>query len=148
MTKQSNKGAPSASKEAEANWDDAPTPGSQNPDPSKTQIEPKPANQAPVEPTDKVDPDAAKATLDTAAANLPVDPKSDEVAKNLNKLADSLPKNPKAGLVDAFKQVALVVGADKAKRLLVEEYGTEDPEKLKSSQLLDAIDALYGYGAS
>ena len=108
MTKQSNKGAPSASKKA----------------------------------------GAAKAALDTAAANLPVDPKSDGAAKNLNRLADSLPKNPKAGLVDAFKQVALVIGADEAKRLLVEEYGTEEPEKLKASQLMDAIDALYGYGAA
>lgn len=44
MTKQSNKGAPAASKEAADNWDDAPAPGSQNPEP-KSEPGPKPENQ-------------------------------------------------------------------------------------------------------
>lgn len=142
MTKQSNKGAPAASKEAAENWDDAPAPGSQNPEP-KQEPGPKPENQ-PAEPTDDVAKDAAASTLKDAAANLPADPKSDEVAKRLKAIADKLPKNPKTALVEAFKEVALVVGADKAKRLLVEQYGTENPEDLKSSQLMDAIDDLYG----
>lgn len=133
-TKQSNKGAPAASKEAADNWDDAPAPGSQNPEP-KQEPGPKPDNVAQ---------DAAASTLKDAAANLPADPKSDEVAKRLKEIADKLPKRPKASLVEAFKEVALVVGADKAKRLLVEQYGTENPEDLKASQLMDAIDDLYG----
>jgi hypothetical protein len=116
MTKQSNKVASAASKEAAENWDDAPAPGSQNPE---TKQEP-----APAEPTDKVSQDAAASTLKSAAANLPA--------------------NPKTALVEVFKEVALVVGADKAKRLLVEQYGTENPEDLKASQLMDAIDDLYG----
>ena len=139
MTKQSNKGA---TKEASDNWDDAPAPGSRNPEP-KQEPGPKPDN-APAEPTDKVSQDAAASTLKDAAANLPADPKSDEVAKRLKEIADKLPKNPKAQLVEAFKEVALVVGADKAKRLLVEQYGTEEPKNLKASQLMDAIDDLYG----
>lgn len=118
MTKQSNKGAPAASKEAADNWDDAPAPGSQNPEP-KSEPGPKPENQ-PAEPTDKVSQDAAASTLKDAAANLPADPKSDEVAKRLKEITD------------------------KAKRLLVEQYGTENPEDLKASQLMDAIDDLYG----
>lgn len=142
MTKQKDKGASGVSKEAADNWDDAPSPGSQNPEP-KQEPGPKPENQ-PAEPTDKVSQDAAETLLKDAAANLPADPKSDEVAKRLKEIADKLPPRPKASLVEAFKAVALVVGADKAKRLLVEDYGTENPEDLKASQLMDAIDDLYG----
>ena len=132
------------SKEAAENWDDAPAPGSQNPEP-KQEPGPKP-DPAPAEPTDKVSQDAAASTLKDAAANLPADPKSDEVAQRLRDIAEKLPARPKTQLVAAFKEVALVVGADKAKRLLVEEYGTENPEDLKASQLMDAIDDLYGAG--
>lgn len=142
MTKQSNKGAPTASKEAAENWDDAPAPGLQNPEP-KQEPGPKPENQ-PAEPTYDVAKAAAASTLKDAAANLPADPKSDEVAQRLRDIAEKLPKRPKTILVEAFKEVALVVGADKAKRLLVEGYGTENPEDLKASQLMDAIDDLYG----
>lgn len=144
MTKQTNKGTSSVSKDASTNWDDAPAPGSRNPDPSKTNVDPKPANPALAEPTDKVDPDAVKATLDTAAAKLPVDPKSEQVAERLNELAGARRHSAKSGLVEAFKQVALVVGADKAKRILAEQYGASEPEELKASQLMDAIDDLYG----
>lgn len=138
MTKQSNKVASAASKEAAENWDDAPAPGSQNPEPKR---EP---GLAPAEPTDKISQDAAASTLKDAAANLPADPKSDEVAQRLRDTAENLPANPKTALVEVFKEVALVVGADKAKRLLIERYGTENPEDLKASQLMDAIDDLYG----
>lgn len=55
-----------------------------------------------------------------------------------------LPPRPKTGLVQVFNDIANIVGADKAKRLLVEQYGTENPEDLKASQLMDAIDDLYG----
>lgn len=142
MTKQRNRSALAASEDAKTNWDDAPAPGSRSPEP-RQEPGPKPANQ-PVDPTDNVPQDAAASTLKDAAANLPADPKSDEVAKRLNEIADKLPKRPKTALVEAFKEVALVVGADKAKRLLVEQYGTENPEDLKASQLMDAIDDLYG----
>jgi len=133
------------SEKAADNWDDAPAPGSLNPDPAKP-IEPKPANEAPAKPTDKVDADEVKATLDTAAANLPVDPETPRVVSALEEMQKKLGANasPKMQLVAVFKEIASVVGADKAKRILVEEYGTEDPETLKSSQLLDAIDMLYG----
>lgn len=116
MTKQKDKGDSGVSKEATDNWNDAPAPGSQNPE---TKQEP-----APAEPTDKVSQDAAASTLKSAAANLPA--------------------NPKTALVEVFKEVALVVNANKTKRLLIERYGTENPEDLKTSQLMDAIDDLYG----
>lgn len=134
-----------ASKEATENWDDAPAPGSRTPDPAKP-IEPKPANETPAEPTNKVDADEVKATLDTAAANMPVDPETPRVVSVLEEMQAKLGKNanPKTQLVAAFKEIASVVGADKAKRILVENFGTEEPETLKSSQLLDAIDMLYG----
>jgi len=142
MTKPAKKGATTAPNDAAANWDDAPAPGSQNPEP-KTEPGPKPENQ-PAEPTNDVAKDAAASTLKDAAAKLPADPKSPEVAKRLKEIASKLPKSPKASLVEAFKEVALVVGADKAKRILVEQYGTEEPETLKAPQLMDAIDDLYG----
>lgn len=140
MTKQKKQ---DIAKEAAENWDDAAGPGTLNPDPAKSTTEGRPP-QTPSEPTDKVSKDDAKATLTSAAAGLPVDPKSDEVAKRLKEIADKLPPRPKNALVEAYKATALVVGAEKAKRMLVDEYGTEEPEKLKASQLLDAIDALYG----
>lgn len=69
---------------------------------------------------------------------------TEEVAERLGDLARTLPPNPKKALVAAYMEVARVVGVDKAKRLLAEKHGTDDPETLKVSQLMDAIDDLYG----
>lgn len=74
----------------------------------------------------------AKNTPKTAADTTPAKPGLDD-----------LPESPRRALVRVFEQVALAVGEDKAKRVLVENYGTEDPGTLKSSQLMDAIDELY-----
>ena len=142
MTKRSTKTkAVAASTEATEAWDKAQPTGSQNPEPKHGQ-EPTP-DPAPA-PTDKVDTEAAEATLKAAAAGLPVDPKSGETAEHVRSIVDKLPANPKKALVAAFKEIAFVVGVDKGKRVLAEHFGTEDPEDLKASQLMDAIDYLYG----
>ena len=56
---------------------------------------------------------------------------------------EALPLRPKDALVEAFNNVADVIGREKAESLLVEQYGVQYPEGLKVSQLMDAIDSLY-----
>lgn len=71
-------------------------------------------------------------------------PESPEAAERLRELAKLKTRSFKPALVSAFKEFAALVGVDKAKLLLATEYGAEEPEELKSSQLMDAIDSLYG----
>lgn len=68
---------------------------------------------------------------------------AEATAEHVQSVVDKLPANPKKALVAAFKEIAFVIGVDKGKRVLAEHFGTEDPEDLKASQLMDAIDELY-----
>lgn len=87
---------------------------------------------APGSQTNKVDP-----------ASPPINSETPRVLGETQKKPDAN-DNPKTQLVTKFKEIASVVGAGKAKRILVENYGAEEPETLKASELLDAIDMLYG----
>lgn len=55
----------------------------------------------------------------------------------------ALPPNPVASLRQVFRDVAAIVGGDKAAFILAEFYGVADPDALRAADLLDAIDKLY-----
>ena len=54
-----------------------------------------------------------------------------------------LPPNPVASLRRVFRDVAAIVGEDKATFILTEFYGVTSPDALRAADLLDAIDKLY-----
>ena len=54
-----------------------------------------------------------------------------------------LPPNPVASLRQVVRDVAAIVGEDKAAFILAEFYGVASPDALRASELLDAIDKLY-----
>lgn len=54
-----------------------------------------------------------------------------------------LPPNPVTKLRQVFRNVAAVVGEDKAAFILAEFYGVTSPDALRAADLLDAIDKLY-----
>lgn len=55
----------------------------------------------------------------------------------------ALPPNPVASLRQVFRDVAAIVGGDKAAFILAEFYGVVNPDALCAADLLDAIDKLY-----
>lgn len=55
----------------------------------------------------------------------------------------ALPPNPVASLRQVFRDVAAIVGEDKAAFILAEFYGVTSPDALRAADLLDAIDKLY-----
>lgn len=55
----------------------------------------------------------------------------------------ALPPNPVASLRQVLRDVAAIVGEDKASFILAEFYGVASPEALRATDLLDAIDKLY-----
>jgi len=54
-----------------------------------------------------------------------------------------LPPNPIASLRRVLRDVAAIVGEDKASFILAEFYGVASPDALRAAELLDAIDKLY-----
>lgn len=55
----------------------------------------------------------------------------------------ALPPNPVASLRQVFRDIAAIVGGDKAAFILAEFYGVTSPDALCAADLLDAIDKLY-----
>lgn len=82
------------------------------------------------------------AEIDAMQAPLPQsDPPATPVMQEPAK--PSLPPNLVASLRQVFRDVAAVVGQDKADFVLAEFYGVTSPDALRAADLLDAIDKLY-----
>ncbi len=52
-------------------------------------------------------------------------------------------QNPMVSLCQVFRDLAVLVGQDKADLILTKFYGVASPDALRVSDLLDAIDKLY-----
>lgn len=75
---------------------------------------------------------------DTPAAGQPAPaPVLEEPAK------PALLPDPVASLRQVFRDVAAIIGEDKAAFVLAEFYGVANPDVLRAADLLDAIDKLY-----
>lgn len=70
-------------------------------------------------------------------------PAAGQPASAPEQATDKLPPNPVASLRQVFRDVAAIVGGDKAAFILAEFYGVTSPDALRAADLLDAIDKLY-----